>query len=355
MWIPYLTFVSDSVDNFGGLEGRLVSIEKGIGRLTDSIQLDKEKSQIQPYNMSPRSDSPQSKGSGRGLDESDDQRTQKRKREQLYQLAERDGVDDRYHEPCTLLSLCIELRDLNMKTQRKKSRRTSRANSATSTPSRSFGEDISREETANGLLTTLCSVVSAEVHLAFNNVSDNDLPILLPPKQFLVMACSPFFQQENPAIDLFCQSTFWANVHRIYSKPFASVDNAWALCFNNIILLVLGAGQPGHGSDTVMGSQFAVPFISTLWSALAYPEWLETPKLINVQALALLVSIQLSPQLDPGLLTLECHRVIQHNSSCNQASQKPRWRERANLQRGWVFISKGYRALVHLRKRMMND
>ena len=230
---------------------------------------------------------------------------QKRRRQSLHQPADAYAVGDRYHEPCTLLALCNELRDLNLETQR--------SNAMPSANAHAFGDDMTRKETANGLLTTLCSMVSTEEHLDLNHEPNNNPAILLPPKQFLVMACAPFFQQEDPAIDLFCESTFWANVDRIYSKPFTSADDAWALCFNNIILLVLGAGQPGFGSDAVMGSQFAMPFISTMRCALSFPKVLIAPKLINVQALALLVSLPLSLIICQRLtahrpvLLVECH------------------------------------------------
>lgn len=301
-----LTSISSSVDNFGGLEGRLVSIEKELVRLTDTLQQGKEKDRDQVYNLPFDGGNPVSKGSDgdwtgnhtptevlEAQMVADEDKKQKRKRKSLQQSGDAYAVSDRYHEPCTLPALCNELRDLNLKTQMSSSSPTSAPASGIATPRTSvssFREDLTRKETANGLLATLCSAVSTEEPLDLTDDPSVNPVILLPPKQFLVMACTPFFQQEDPAIDLFCQSTFWANVERVYSKPFTSADDAWALCFNNIILLVLGAGHPGFGSGSVMGSQFAMPFISTMRCALAYPNLFTAPKLINVEALALLVS-----------------------------------------------------------------
>lgn len=302
----YLTSILSSVDNFGGLEGRLFSIEKELVRLTDFLQKGNEEHRDQFHNLPSDGGVLKSKGSdGKWTgshtptasfeDETntDEEKQQKRKRKSSQQLVDAYAVGDRYHEPCTLLALCNELRDLNLTTRRIGSSSTSATNSATATPRKSgpsLQEDMTRKETANGLLSKLCSMVSIEEPLDLSHGPNTTPIILLPPKQFLVMACTPFFQQDDPAMDLFCQSTFWANVDRIYSKPFTSADDAWALCFNNIILLVLGAGQPGFGSGSVMGSQFAMPFISTMRCALAHPNLLTSPGLINVQALALLVS-----------------------------------------------------------------
>lgn len=296
--------MSSSVDNIGGFEGRLVSIEKELVRLTDTLQQGKEKHSNQVYDLPSDGRFPVSKGSdgewtgSRTTTEfsqvqivADGDKKLKRKRNSLQQPGDAYAFSDRYSEPCTLPTLCNELRDLNLERQMSSSSPTSA--SGTAAPRTSFsslGEEVTRKETANGLSATLCSVVSTEEPLDLVHDTNVNPCILLPPKQFLIMACTPFFQQEDPAIDLFCQPTFWANVERIYSKPFTSADDAWALCFNNIILLVLGAGQPGFGSGSVMGSQFAMPFISTMRCALACPEFFTAPKLINVEALALLVS-----------------------------------------------------------------
>jgi hypothetical protein len=105
------------------------------------------------------------------------------------------------------------------------------------------------------------------------------------------MAQTQFFQQTDYATDIFVQSCFWSNVERVYSRPFTPADEAWAICFNTIILIVLGPESSNQDCDSLFGSQFVRPFLLTVRSALSNPRDLMAAKIVNVQALALLVSI----------------------------------------------------------------
>lgn len=187
-----------------------------------------------------------------------------------------------YHGPCTLFALCKDFQDLfdNEHTR-----------NAAIEGLLGDGDSLhaKRERELNWLLTTMCS--SAIANEPFEANLDARL-ISLPPKPFLVMSCSSFFQQDDPVVDVFCKTTFWQNVHRVYSKPLTPADEPWALCFSVIILLVLGAGQADtKSSDMITGSQFMMPLIQTIRYAVACPTLFMTPRLINVQALALLVII----------------------------------------------------------------
>ncbi|KAI9652382.1 MAG: hypothetical protein M1831_006860 [Alyxoria varia] len=113
-------------------------------------------------------------------------------------------------------------------------------------------------------------------------------PIRLPPKQFLMVVQNQFFQQADSVTDVFVQSAFRANVEHIYSRPVTAADEAWAIIFNTVILLVLGSEVSAGGAEPLIGSQFARPFLVTLRTALSNPRVLMATKLINVQALALL-------------------------------------------------------------------
>lgn len=121
------------------------------------------------------------------------------------------------------------------------------------------------------------------------DVQPDPYPIRLPPKRFLVMVQTQFFQQADYATDVFVQSCFQSNVERTYSVFDPSVDEAWAICFNTIILLALASEMSTHETGPPVGSQFARPFLSTVRTALSNSGVLMAPKLINIQTLALLV------------------------------------------------------------------
>jgi hypothetical protein len=122
-----------------------------------------------------------------------------------------------------------------------------------------------------------------------SNFEHDKSPILLPPRQLLAMACTSLFQSGDFSTDLFCQSVFWANVDRIYNSPLLVNDNAWAICFNLIILLGVGAEPSNFGS----GAEFLKPFILNITRAFGCTTLFLAPKLINIQTLALLVSFVL--------------------------------------------------------------
>ena len=215
-----------------------------------------------------------------------------------------DDLSDRYHGPCTLLALCNEFRDLVVGTQGQGSQ-TSENNEVglgVDDGERASLSDAasSRKERSNALLMTMCMSVSIEEPI---NLHPDNTPICLPPKQFVVMAHTTFFQQEDPTVDVFCQANFLRHVDRIYRRYLSPDDDAWALCFNIIILLVLGAEQSGSGNDPMGGSQFALPFLSTIRRTMNNLKLLMAPKLINVQALALLVCLSLDLK---GLCAIAC-------------------------------------------------
>lgn len=191
---------------------------------------------------------------------------------------------DRYHGPCTLFTLCTEFRDTLLAEQQTQSSPPAEDDAQQS----KMQDKVVKNEALSELLARMC--FEAGVEESFD-LPSKPYPIRLPPKKFLLMVQSQFFQQANIAIDIFVQSSFWSNVERVYSRTFTPIDEAWAICFNTIILLVLGSEISTQGSDPLVGSQFALPFLSTVRAALSNPRILMAPRLINVQALALLVSI----------------------------------------------------------------
>ena len=193
------------------------------------------------------------------------------------------SLTDRYHGPCTLLAFCNDFRDTLLSVEL--------VETPNSTPNVSPQNRKHIRPTidvaAKGMLDRICLEVGTEESV---DLQANFDPIRLPPKQFLMMAQTQFFQQADYETDIFVQSCFLTNVERVYSRPFTPADEAWAICFNTIILLVLGPENSTQSCDTLNGSQFVRPFLLTVRSALSNPRALLVAKIVNVQTLALLVS-----------------------------------------------------------------
>jgi hypothetical protein len=136
------------------------------------------------------------------------------------------------------------------------------------------------KESVTKLLDELYRVGSTENPIC---IEPHDSPIHLPPRELLAMA---FFQSEDTPVDLFQHSVFWTNVERIYSSTFSDRDTAWAVSFCLIILLGLCSQQGENGLST----DFSKPYRSTVIRSLGSTTLFLTPKLINLQTLALLVS-----------------------------------------------------------------
>ncbi|GAW13911.1 hypothetical protein ANO14919_033030 [Xylariales sp. No.14919] len=207
-----------------------------------------------------------------------------------------DGQEDQYHGPGTLLSLCHEIKDNfvlkedNMQSPKARSvsnpdgemEWTSHQNiNSTRKNSQSM---FSIHEKCTEVLVQICNLASFEPQLE----AAEDISIKLPPKQLLLMSLPQFFSQLDYSTDLFVERHLSAQIQRIYSRAPTVADDAWATAFNIIIILVLGSESWAQGNDPLMLSQFALPLFRAVQSAFHQPRLLMTPKLINVQALALL-------------------------------------------------------------------
>ena len=193
------------------------------------------------------------------------------------------NLTDHYHGPCTLLALCNEFYDTLVSVQWMQA-----PGSVKDESQRSKGLNRPAiSDTTRGLLDQVCLEAGVEDSV---DLQAGPAPVQLPPKQFLLIAQTKFFQQADYATDLFVQSCYRSNVERIYNKPFTLADEAWAICFNVIILLVLGPESLTQYCDPQTTSQLIQPYLLTVRSALSNPRILTVAKLVNVQALALLVS-----------------------------------------------------------------
>ena len=185
-------------------------------------------------------------------------------------------LTDPYHSPCTLVALCHEFCDTLLSSHHTAAGEIS---AKTHTPA--------IREAAQRLIDQVCLKEGIEGSIDLNA---DPISIQLPPKQLLLMAQSQFFRRVDYSTDLFDQSIFRSNVERVYSMPFESTDEAWAICFNVMILLALGPESTADQCDSRAETAFAQPLFSTVCSALSNPRLLLAAKMINVQALALLVS-----------------------------------------------------------------
>jgi len=115
-----------------------------------------------------------------------------------------------------------------------------------------------------------------------------DLSIRLPPRQFLSVMLETFFKlPEDHRTDIFSKETVYAAVENVYkeSELKSSWAQSWAVCFNLIILVVLTAENPISSNDP-----FAKPLLEVARAVGRCPGLFLAPRLVNVQALALLVS-----------------------------------------------------------------
>ena len=112
-----------------------------------------------------------------------------------------------------------------------------------------------------------------------------DVAIHLPPRQLLSAMLKSFLKQADYNTDIFCHQTVYEAVERVYKEPSSPTSEPWALCFNLIILLILGAEQPLHREDP-----FVRPILEAAYATARKPSFSKSPRLVNVQALALFVS-----------------------------------------------------------------
>ncbi|KAK7417364.1 hypothetical protein QQX98_004641 [Neonectria punicea] len=178
---------------------------------------------------------------------------------------------DRYHGPCSLYTLCKEFHD----------------DPVFQTPDP--GTPAENNVAVQMLLEQMCADASKEEHM---DIPSEHSGICLPPRQFLNIVIGQFFKNADYATDLFVRTNFQVQLDRIYGHPLSPADEAWAVCFNVIVLLAIGKDQ-----TTQSNSPFIQPFLQTLKMTVNNPRVFLAPRLVNVQALALLSHIaeQYSP------------------------------------------------------------
>jgi hypothetical protein len=172
---------------------------------------------------------------------------------------------DRYHGPCSLYALCKEFHDDPIFGGPEK-------NTATHTA-----------VPEHGMLQEMLNEAGNEPHL---DIPSQPVGICLPPRQFLNLVVGPFFKNTDYATDVFVRSTFQPQIDRMYSQPIGPFDEGWAVCFNVIVLLGIKSEPTTQGN-----SHFIQSLLQTMRMAINNPRVFLTPRLVNVQALALLVRL----------------------------------------------------------------
>lgn len=188
----------------------------------------------------------------------------------------------RYHGPCSLYALCRDFSDHH----------------AQQLEASSPGDD---KASARLLLEHMCAEAAREDCV---DVPSEQASVYLPPRQFLNIVVGPFFANADYATDLFSRANLQTQIDRVYSQSSSSssqslspVDEAWAVCFNVMVLLAMGKDQ-----STQSNSPFIQPFLQTLRMTVNNPRVFLAPRLVNVQALALLVCLNSPPYSPPSKL-----------------------------------------------------
>ena len=112
--------------------------------------------------------------------------------------------------------------------------------------------------------------------------------ICLPPRQLLSTMLDSFLEQVDYTTDIFCHSTVYEAMERVYKEPPSPTSEAWTLCFNLIILLTLGTERP-----VLSGDPFVRPMLQEAHAIVGKTSFYMSPRLVNIQALALYVSYPL--------------------------------------------------------------
>lgn len=191
----------------------------------------------------------------------------------------RNDLTTSYQGPCTLSAMSKEFRDAVLT-------RKATQGKGPNYPSTDLRGNSTQSKKLRDLLAGLCCDPGVEETFDIPTAGSGIGP---PPKHCLIYAQNHFFQRVDYTTDIFVQSSFQSHVDRIYNQSPAKADEAWATCFNVIVLIVFGSENPSAGkNDVLLGT--VRHFLDTVRFALSNPRILMAPKLINVQALTLLVS-----------------------------------------------------------------
>lgn len=143
---------------------------------------------------------------------------------------------------------------------------------------------IDDSNTLHNMLQNICDIAgSTEPFPPFSDYT----PIQLLSQKQAATAVDHFIRHVNCTTDIFVPQNLVGNLERVYSQPHQPGDDAWAVCFNVITLLVLGM-EISTQAPTALVGDFARSLLPSR-AALVSSRLLTRPRLINVQTLILLV------------------------------------------------------------------
>ncbi|KFA51947.1 hypothetical protein S40293_07066 [Stachybotrys chartarum IBT 40293] len=273
--------------NFDRLESRLTGIEGELFWLTSRLKAESGFFQ----QRTPSSDSVGlSSDDIRSVDQSGLSATYHKPKVSERVVRGHDNQGDQYHGPGTLVSLCYDLKetlvqkDILGESPESPSSGSSNSKSTATAKMHDPPEIHGKKAKCADLMDRICATASFEAQIPLAD----PVAIRLPPKQLLLMVIPQYLSNVDYTTDLFVEPHLAANIERIYLRPPTPANDAWAICFNTIILLVLDTEDVRQGNDPLARSQFSLPFFQVTQAAFQQAHLLTTPRLINIQALALL-------------------------------------------------------------------
>lgn len=153
---------------------------------------------------------------------------------------------------------------------------------------------MEQDETDPQILQVLAKVCRTAGEIETLPIAYEEATVRLPMKQQAVSAVEHFLRHVDFATDIFVPENLLGNLERIYLEPLKPQDEAWATCLHAIIILVLGRETALPASNALL-TGFARNLLPSR-AALVNPRLLTSPRLINIQALLLLVIFHVSPQ-----------------------------------------------------------
>ncbi|KAE8353423.1 hypothetical protein BDV28DRAFT_148082 [Aspergillus coremiiformis] len=277
--VNHLKLLCDSIDQ---IQDRLYTIESRLDRLVEMRSRSMSRDDIssvrhsQPSLSIPGEDSEPSDSRPDTSQDDDDESMSSRSslsrradsiKMQIFR--NQSEMVDRYHGPSSLFTLCNQFRLRLLATPG--------AHDASGLP------EISQN---------LCEMAGVTEPFPAHSDQPPSHPL---SKHQATTAVSQFLQNVDCVTDIFVPDNLRANLGRIDSQPAKPGDDAWAICFRVITLLVLGMEISSQVS-TALAGDFARSLLPSR-AALVTSRLLTTPRLINIQTLILLsVAAQ---QFDP--------------------------------------------------------
>lgn len=210
---------------------------------------------------------------------------------------------ERFSGPWTVVALCRQfVADVDSHLKKRKKISNSESHNDGDSSQSGGDEDDPRSIAANMVREVLASGSGdssyIETIVTVDHQRDRATGVIssLPPRQVLSALLDGFFNSAEYSTDVFSRETFYQSVDRIYGNPASEPClRSWALCFNLIILFMLGSNNPSQSDEP-----FVRPIYQSVLNLFSDPVTLLAPSIINIQAMTLLVSLHRSATPSPS-------------------------------------------------------